>query len=57
MFFNDGHQHIDRIGNPDLGLDGIFVVTIELLDPQVLFDPFEEELHLPASLVELSNAP
>ena len=32
-------------------LHGVLRRAIELLDPQVLFDPFEKELHLPAAFV------
>ena len=29
--------------------------AVESLDPQVLLDPFEEEFHLPAALVDLGD--
>ena len=51
----DGHEHIRAYGDPDLALDGILRGAEERLDPQVLLDPFEEQLHLPAHLVELTD--
>ncbi len=51
-FFDDGNQHVSRHGAPDLRLDGVLAVAQELLDSQVLFDPFEEQFDLPAVLVE-----
>src|SRR6266496_405011 len=41
--------------DPDLSLHCILAGTVESLDPQVLLDPFEEELHLPALLVNASD--
>jgi hypothetical protein len=38
-----------------LGLHGVLRCAIEGLDPQVLFDPFEEQFHLPAAFVDLGN--
>ncbi len=49
---DDGHEDVDGDGDPDLGFDGILGGTVEALDPQVLLDPFEEQLDLPAALVE-----
>ena len=53
--FDDGRQHIDRDGNPDLGFQGVLGSTIERLDSKILFDPFEEQLDLPAALEKQSN--
>ena len=39
----------------DLGLHGMLARAIERLDPQVLLDPFEEQLDLPAAPVDLGN--
>ena len=52
FLFDDGNQHVSRHGAPDLRLDGILAVAQELLDSQVLLDPFEEQFDLPAVLVE-----
>jgi hypothetical protein len=54
-FADDGDQDIHRHRDPDLRLHGVFRRAIEPLDPQVLFDPLEEKLHLPAALVEVAN--
>src|SRR5271165_6724015 len=50
-FAHDRNQHIDRNGDPDLRLHGVLRRAIEPFDPQVLFDPFEKKLHLPAAFV------
>ena len=44
----DGDQHINRHDNPDLSFHGILGISVEGLDSQVLFDPFEEQFNLPA---------
>ena len=36
-----------------MGFDRIFALAEEGLDPQVLFDPFEKQLHPPAIFIEL----
>jgi len=41
-FAHDCHQHIDRDGNPYLRLHGVLRGTKELVDPKVLFYPFEK---------------
>ena len=53
--FDDGDEHVDGDRDPDLGFDGIFRGAEKSLDAQVLLDPFEKQLHLPAALVELCN--
>jgi len=52
---DDSYQHVDGDGDPDLGLDRILGGTIKCLDPQVLLDPFEEQLDLPAAFVHLGS--
>ena len=52
LFFHDCHEHIDTDGNPNLDLDRIVAEAVKVFDPQVLLDPFEEQLHLPAALIE-----
>ncbi len=54
-FFEDGDKEVDRDRDPDLGLDGVLGGAEESLDAQVLLDPFEEQLDLPAAFVELYN--
>src|SRR6516162_10913724 len=51
--FENRHQQVNRNGNGDLGTHGVLAGTIESFDPQMLFDPFEEQLDLPARAVDL----
>ena len=51
----DGDQDIDADGDPDLSLHGVLGGAVEGFDAQVLFDPFEEQLDLPALLVDLRD--
>ena len=55
LLLDNGYQHIDGDGNPDLSLDCVLGGPVEGLDPQVLLDPFEEQLDLPAALVNLGD--
>ena len=55
FLLEDGHEQVNADGNPDLGLDRVGGGSIEGLDPKVLFDPFEEQLHPPAALVQVGN--
>ena len=50
-----GQQQIDADGDPDLGHDGIAGCTQKTLDLQILLEPLEEQLDLPASFVDLSD--
>lgn len=49
----NGHHQVGADGDPDLRLHGVLAGAEEGLDSEVLLDPFEEELDLPASLVDL----
>ena len=42
-------------GNPNLSFHGVLGSTVKRLDPKILFDPFEEQLDLPAALEKQSN--
>jgi hypothetical protein len=55
LLADDGNQHVDADRHPYLSLDGVRRRAREGLDLQVLFDPLEEELYLPAALVELGD--
>jgi hypothetical protein len=48
---DDGDQDVDGNRDPDLRLHGIVRRAVELFDPEMLLDPFEEQLDLPAALV------
>jgi len=52
---HNGNRHIGRNGDPDLCLDGVFGRALESLDSKVLFDPFEEQFHLPSLLAQSAN--
>ena len=52
---DDGHQHVDRHGNPDLGLHSVLAGPVEGLDSEVLLDPLEEQFHLPSRFVDLCD--
>jgi hypothetical protein len=55
LLFDDRHQHIYGDGNPDLSFHGVLGRSVERLDPKILFDPFEEQLDLPATFEKQSN--
>ena len=54
-FADDGDQNVDADGDPDLGLDRVLAGAEKALDTQMLLDPFEEQFHLPALLVDLRD--
>ena len=54
-FLGNGDQHVSADCNPDLRLDRVLVGAIKRLDAQVLLDPFEEQLDLPALAVQVCN--
>jgi len=53
--FQDGDQQINADGDPDLGFDGVGRCTVKGFDSQMLLDPTEEELHLPALLLNIGD--
>ena len=56
-FLRNGDQQVGRYGYPDLRLDGVLAGAKEHLDAQMLLDPFEEQLHLPALAVQIGDQP
>ena len=54
-FFDDGHQDIHTDGGPDLGFDSVLRGAEEGFDAQVLFNPFEAQLDLPAIAIQLGD--
>ena len=54
--FRDGNEHVDADGNPYLCFDGILGSAEKSLDAKVLFDPFEEEFHLPTAFVKIADS-
>jgi hypothetical protein len=55
-FAHDGHQHIDRDGDLDLLLHRVLAVAAKGFDAQVLLDSFEEQLHMPALIVDFGDS-
>jgi len=53
LLFDDGDEHIDRDGNPDLTLHCVLGGSEKSFDSQVLFDPLEEDLYLPPVTIEI----
>ena len=53
--FDDGNEHVHGDGDPDLSFDRILGSAIEGFDPQMLFDPLEEDFDLPPAFVEFRN--
>ena len=53
--FETGNEKICADCDPDLGSYGVVRGSEEGLDPQVLLDPFEEQLDLPSALVDQRN--
>jgi hypothetical protein len=54
-FSDDSNKDIGGNGDPDLSFYRVERSTIESLDTEMLFDPFEEQFYLPSALVELGN--
>ena len=54
-FLRDCDYQVGRYGNPYLRLDGVLAGAKKHLDAQVLLDPFEEQLHLPALAIKIGN--
>ena len=54
--FDDGDQHVRGDRSPYLHPDRVFGCSKEGLDAQMLFDPFEEQLDLPAMFVKCANS-
>src|SRR3989338_1227923 len=52
---DDGHQHVDADGDPDLGFHRVGRCSVKSKDSQVLLDPLEEKLRLPPAFVELCD--
>lgn len=54
FLLDDSDKYINRNGDPDLSLHGVWRSTIECFDSK-MFDPFEENLDLPTVLEEQRN--
>ena len=51
----NGKQQVITDGNPYLRVYRILARSVERLDVQMLFDPFEETFHLPTFPIKFSN--
>ena len=51
----NGHHQVCADGDPDLSFHGVFAQAVEGFDAKILLDPLEEQLDLPASLVDLRD--
>ena len=54
-FLGNGDQHVSADRNPDLRLDRVLGGSVKRLDPQMLFDPLEEQLDLPALAIQVRD--
>ena len=54
-FFQNGDEHVNGDGGPDLGAHRIGRRAVKSFDTQMLLDPFEEQFDLPASAIELGD--
>ena len=52
---NDRDEHVNADRDPDLRLHHVRTVAIKAFDPQVLFDPFEEQFHLPTTPIQVGD--
>jgi hypothetical protein len=53
--FDDRNECVNRDGHPDLRPDGALRRPVKRLNPQVLFDPTEEQFDLTTELIELGD--
>lgn len=54
-FANNSNQYVYAHSGPDLGFDCVLGATKEAFDPQMLFDPFEEQFDLPSLAVQFAD--
>jgi len=55
LLVDNRDESVNRDRHPNLRPHGVLRSSIKRFDPQVLFDPTEEKLHLPAQFVKLGN--
>ncbi len=55
LIFDNGDQHVSGDGAPDLRFDCVLAVVDEAFDMQMLLDPLEEQLDLPAAFVQCGD--
>ena len=54
-FFQNGDEQVNGDGAPDLGAHGVGRGAVKGFDAQMLLEPFEEQLDLPAAPIELGD--
>ena len=50
-----GYHEVNADRDPDLGANGVLAGSVKSFDAEVLLDPFEEQLDLPAAFVDERN--
>ena len=55
FLLEDCHEDVDAQRNPYLSLDRVVGVAQKGFDPQILLDPLEKQLDLPATAIELRD--
>ena len=56
LLFDNGYHHVNGDGDPNLGFDSILGGSVKRFDSKVLFDPFEEQLDLPATSKQFGDS-
>ena len=55
LLFHNRYEQVDGDRDPNLSLQRVWCGSVERFDPQVLFDPFEEQFDLPAAAIKLGD--
>ena len=55
LLLDDGDEHVGGHSAPDLRFHRVLARAQKALDAQMLLDPFEEQFHLPAALVQCGD--
>ena len=54
-FFQNGDEQVNGDGAPDLAAHGVGRSAVKGFDAEMLLEPFEEQLDLPAAAIELGD--
>jgi hypothetical protein len=55
VFLGNGDEHVGADRYPELRLEQVYGGSVKRLDPQILLNPLEEQLELPALVAEDRN--
>ena len=55
LLLHNRDEQVDGYRDPDLSLQRVWGGSVEHLDAQMLFDPFEEQFDLPAAAIKLGD--